>query len=561
MPSLYKDELLFKLIQMTRAKEKPYSSNLASPTDNMERFRDYAQRFSSEEGSRNENFMKICREGLALAISYEEILKESGRFIYGEFTKKEANTILNNQIRYHKEKKFESFSKPENSNSTDIFDIALQIISKYKGNDNNLITVNGHLYQHTEGIYKSVEDDIFLLELRKILNSIPDFKVSQNKVKEVFSNIKSETLIQSEKRTNFFIDKNSDDNFIALKSKILNVSEALKNVIVLYDLNSNFFSTGKLSFDYDKSAKCPVFHAILNKVLPDKEDQRMLQCWFAYHLLNNSNFGKFMILIGSGANGKSVVLKVLRLFLGEQNVSSVPIERLSNKDRFSAVETFNKLANIADEMSGDGIDEAFIKNFVTGGSIMVERKYDHPFAFQPTAKLTFSTNIFPKIKDTSDGFWRRLLVLEFKEKIAPHEQRSEYLDDKFWIESGELAGVFNWVLDGVEYINQKRHLFESINSRKYTQQTQISSNYVKQWVSENIVFKEQAFLDQTNAYNFYKQEMTSQGERFCTAQEFYREIEKYFPKAIRQKNPVVYGSVKRRGFYNLELNTIGTGIY
>lgn len=561
MTALYKDKYIDFLIQKINQPKNFLTNTIGDSDENLSRFKNYAQRFSAEQGSRNDSFMKICREGLALSIPHEEILKESVRFIYGNFTQREAQTILDSQIRYHQKSNFKSYSNLENSNGNKCFEVALLIIEQHKENKNNLFTINGHLYKYMEGIYKRVDDDIFLLELRKILNSIPDFKVSQSRIHEVLNNIKSETLSQSEQRTNFFIDVKYEDNFIALKSKVLNVSEALKKVIVLHDLSPNFFSTGKLSFDYDETATCPIFMSILDKVLKDKEDQRTLQCWFAYHLLSNSNFGKLMILIGSGANGKSVILKVLRLFLGEQNVSSVPIERLSNKDRFSAVETFCKLANIADEMSGDGIDEAFIKNFVTGGNIMVEKKYDHPFTFQPTAKLTFSTNIFPKIKDKSDGFWRRLLVLEFKEKIMPDEQRPEYLEDKFWIDSGELAGVFNWVLEGVEYINQHKRIFESANSRKFTQNVQTSSNSIKQWIQENIVFKTASFLDRQTAFDLYRAAMTAQGEKFCTAAEFYKEIEKEFPVAVRQDNAISVNDIKRRGFHNLELITFGTGIF
>lgn len=561
MDSFLKDHL----VPVLRSKlSKSNNGVLKSAAEDLKNFRSYAKRFSAEKGSRNDSFMKICREGLALEISEEEIMQESKRFIYGDFTENEARSTYDSQVRYNRDKKFKAFTKLEIPEENKNLEVALNIIEKFKDLVTGLctlLTLNGILHQYLEGFYKIVDEKIFLLELRRELNSNPAFKVSENKIQEVYRNIKSETMLKTEKMNNFFIGNECSNSFIALKSSVLDLSQILENKIIHYILTPRFFCTGKLSFDHDPNATCPTFFSILRRVLKDVEDQKQLQTWFAYHLLSSSKFGKLMVFIGEGANGKSVVLKVLRLLLGEKNVSSVPIERLSNKDRFSAVETYGKLANISDEMSGDAIDEAFVKNYVTGGRIMVEKKYGNPFEFYPLAKLTFSTNSFPKIKDTTDGFWRRLLVLEFKEKIPPEEQRPEYLDDQFWIDSGELAGVFNWVLEGVRYISENNRLFESGNSIRLTQQKRLSSNNARQWAEENLSFKVGAYLDRQNAYRLYKDDMISQGEKFSTAADFYKEIEKVFPKSIHQKSAIAHQGVKRRGFHNIELATHGTDIF
>jgi putative DNA primase/helicase len=52
---------------------------------------------------------------------------------------------------------------------------------------------------------------------------------------------------------------------------------------------------------------------------------------------------------GSGDNGKSVFLKLLKMFLGSENVSHASLQELSD-DRFAAADMYGKLANICADL-------------------------------------------------------------------------------------------------------------------------------------------------------------------------------------------------------------------
>jgi putative DNA primase/helicase len=55
-----------------------------------------------------------------------------------------------------------------------------------------------------------------------------------------------------------------------------------------------------------------------------------------------------MLLVGEGANGNSVVLDVVEMLLGPENVSHVGLALFS--ERFQLTMTLHKLANLAAEV-------------------------------------------------------------------------------------------------------------------------------------------------------------------------------------------------------------------
>lgn len=521
-------------------------------TNSIEKLRRYIQNLPIDEGMRNESILKFCREGLGLGVS-EDILKaEIKNFcdISGEDLDK-SFTTLKYQLKYHAEDPFTSFSENEFQTNNEIAKSIITDSREPSTGEATYCTVSSVLHKYDNGKYSPIKDNFDLI-LRKKLNTLNHKKISQNKILEIIKEIKAETLCDTEKTNNFFLDRRTNDRYLAMNTHIINLNKIIKNEVEVELISPKFFTTSKLPFDFIQNADCPIFKKILSRILPDPEDQKMLQVWFGYHLLETVAFGKFLICIGSGANGKSLILLVLRLFLGKENVSSVPVEGFNNKRTFGLALTYGKLANICDEMPSAELDVALFKNYVTGGMIMAEVKYHNPFSFSPTAKLTFSTNIMPEVKDRSDGFWRRLLVLSFNEKIPESEQTPLYLDENFWINSGELSGIFNWAIEGTKNIIQNNHIFESPSSKMAVQKTKIEADNARLWISENIKFQQGAFLPRPMTYRAYRQDILDQGLKPCNDQEFKIEIEKAFPLASFSANPVSTPFNGRvRGWHNL----------
>ena len=83
-------------------------------------------------------------------------------------------------------------------------------------------------------------------------------------------------------------------------------SAALPN---LQPHDARVFATSALRYDYDPSATCPLWETTIREILPLRgpEDHRVdvLQEFLGYSLLvGDFRFEKFLVLVGSGANGK-----------------------------------------------------------------------------------------------------------------------------------------------------------------------------------------------------------------------------------------------------------------
>ena len=140
-----------------------------------------------------------------------------------------------------------------------------------------------------------------------------------------------------------------------------------------------------------------------------------------YTLYPKYDLHKAIMLIGDGSNGKSTYLRLLRDILGSHNVSSVSLQDLSNENnRFSIIQLYHKLANIYPDLPKKPlIDTGRFKGLTGEDLLQADRKHRDPIQFVNYAKLIFSTNELPPVKDMSLAFWRRWLVIEFPNQFPP----------------------------------------------------------------------------------------------------------------------------------------------
>jgi P4 family phage/plasmid primase-like protien len=139
-----------------------------------------------------------------------------------------------------------------------------------------------------------------------------------------------------------------------------------------------------------------------------------------------------------GANGKSVGLKILSEILPSWSVSS--ISPVSFEERFARVGLVGRRVNLITEMPEDGdfISGEHTKAIISGDPIQAEFKGKDIFFFRPRAIHVVACNRFPKVRDTSDAFWRRWQVLTFNNTFLGNDAIRNIERD---IIDNELEGV------------------------------------------------------------------------------------------------------------------------
>lgn len=133
----------------------------------------------------------------------------------------------------------------------------------------------------------------------------------------------------------------------------------------------------------------------------------------AYTLWRDYPQAYTFFLVGSGKNGKSVYMNLIRAMIGEENVSDLSIESIIS-DKFAVGSLENKWANIDSEVVMENMkDSKMLKKLSGRDTIDADRKYMDRSSFYNFAKLIFSCNSLPKSSDTTLAFYRRAMVIEF----------------------------------------------------------------------------------------------------------------------------------------------------
>jgi len=245
------------------------------------------------------------------------------------------------------------------------------------------------------------------------------------------------------------------------------------------------FLTYQLPFEYNPQAKAPLFEAYLNRVLPDKERQRVLAEYLGFvfikHGSNTLKEEKALILYGTGANGKSVFFEIVTSMFGRDNVSNYSLQSLTEEKGFYRARISNKLVNYASEISGK-LEASLFKNMVSGEPVEACLKYGQPFTMTDYAKFIFNCNELPKDVEHTNAYFRRFLIIPFDVTI-PEQEQDKNLHAK--IIEKELSGVFNWVLEGLNRLLDQKRFSDCEAAAKAVEQYKIESNSVQMFLNEN----------------------------------------------------------------------------
>jgi hypothetical protein len=103
------------------------------------------------------------------------------------------------------------------------------------------------------------------------------------------------------------------------------------------------FHTMQVPIAYDPSARAPQFEAFLAETFAgDMDCADKIACvleMMGYTLMRHARHEKFVILIGDGANGKSVLLGVIAAICGRENVAAVQPGSVHGRGVISAPST------------------------------------------------------------------------------------------------------------------------------------------------------------------------------------------------------------------------------
>jgi putative DNA primase/helicase len=231
--------------------------------------------------------------------------------------------------------------------------------------------------------------------------------------------------------------------------------EISKDGQALREFNAKDFLTYQLPFEFAEAATCPMFQKYLNEVLPEQELQDIVAEFFGYPFTKGLKMEKAAFFYGSGANGKSVMFDIINALYGKENISNFSLSNLLEEHNRALIAY--KLLNYGSEINATRTRDEF-KNLVSTEPIQARLKYGNSFTMQNYAKLAFNCNELPKDFDHQNAYFRRLLIIPFRVTV-PEARQDKTLANK--IIENELAGVFNWIIDGLKRLLKTEKFTES----------------------------------------------------------------------------------------------------
>lgn len=198
----------------------------------------------------------------------------------------------------------------------------------------------------------------------------------------------------------------ANKNWIQFKNKIIDVTNKEEQIA-----NPKYFITNPIPWELSNETKTPIMDEMFKQWLGD--NTKILYEVLAYCLLTDYPIHIIIANIGSGRNGKSQYCKIIEKFVGINNTTSAELDCLI-KERFESVKLHKKLVCLMGETNFGTINStSLLKKLCGGDLISYEYKGKTPFVDNNYAKIIINTNTLPATGDTTDGFFRRWLIINW----------------------------------------------------------------------------------------------------------------------------------------------------
>jgi putative DNA primase/helicase len=303
---------------------------------------------------------------------------------------------------------------------------------------------------------------------------------------------------------------NDREEWISMKNGMLRLSSIIEDEVEFIPHQKDFYCSWELPFEFNPSSKtiCKRFIRFLEQTVKTNDAIMQVQEYMGYCFTRDCRFGKVLLLKGPGSDGKSILIKILRKIVGPQNCSSISFRDL--EDQFHRSSLYNKLLNISTEVGSKALESEYFKAISTGDPISAAFKHQNVFEFLPYCKLIFSANRLPRVLDNSHGFFRRLLLIQFKRQFFEDDEDNDPLiEDKL---TEELPEIFHWALVGLARLWKNNRFTQSVETNELVQDYKRLNNPVIGFVED--------MCEVGESKEFCKRELFDHYKKYCRQNEY-----------------------------------------
>lgn len=285
----------------------------------------------------------------------------------------------------------------------------------------------------------------------------------------------------------------------------------------------------KYPINYNPDAGTPsMFMEMIRTTFEGVEEQiPLIQEIFGYCFLRSYFIEALFFFVGNGGNGKTLLVNILSALLGgSEHCSYLTFKELSDpKNENMLCDLFGKSANICGDTGKQKLKETDTLKKATGNDYIRARMlYKEKFDFKNFAKVILLFNKLPEVDDFSDGFKRRLRIIEFPNQFKEGVEGTNKHLDREIIENGELDGVFLWALEGLKRLMKTNTLTNTqstaLRGLEYAKKSTPMYFFVRECIEEAYA----GFVRKGELLEYYTKYAAFNRLPQLTVQEFKREL-------------------------------------
>lgn len=180
-----------------------------------------------------------------------------------------------------------------------------------------------------------------------------------------------------------------------------------------------------------------------------KELVDFLQRAVGYSLTGKTSEQCLFFLFGTGRNGKSTFLSVIKEMLGDYG-SQCSAETLMVKSREGGANNDiarlrgSRFVSTIEAEEGKRLGESLVKQLTGGDPIVARFLFQENFEFLPQFKIWLAANHKPIVRGDDFAIWRRINLIPFTVTI-PDNAVDKSLLEKL---AAERSGILNWAIEG-----------------------------------------------------------------------------------------------------------------
>ena len=347
---------------------------------------------------------------------------------------------------------------------------------------------NGGYYLFNGRIYERVENSVIEQAYQLLLEDLGIAPMLSRTA------VRKETFLEVIRQYNILVPQ---FDVVAFKNGVVDFGLGGKNPQAM-PFSPQYHVVYYHPYDYNPKAGCKRWLNFLHEVLPDFNSRLILQMFLGLGLIQRGDaYNKYegkaaskielcLLLVGTGANGKSVIFEVACALFGMDRISKMDYADLTAdgdegmRGRFPIRNAIFNWSSDSDPKKFGKKNTGMFKRLVSGEPVPMREIGRNVLESGTLPYLIFNMNELPSSEDVSLGFIRRLQYIGFDVTI-PKEKQDPYLAAK--IVKEEMSGVFNWVFRGSQELRRRKFVFPVAgNASRLLIKSLLTSHPIAAWV-------------------------------------------------------------------------------